>query len=67
MKRNNSEIRINSIYNERGFSLRFVEDVAGSIYDIFKFIIRSISYLLVGMIIVAVPLYLIVWIVGVFQ
>lgn len=41
--------------------LRFVDDLAGAIYDIFKFIIRSISYLLAGAIIVAVPMYLIVW------
>lgn len=39
--------------------LRFVDDLAGSVYDIFKFIIRSISYLLAGMIIVAVQIYLI--------
>jgi len=52
----------------RGFLvLRFVDDLAGAIYDIFKFIIRSISYLLAGAIIVAVPMYLIVWIFGLFQ
>ena len=47
--------------------LRFVDDLAGAIYDILKFIIRSISYLLAGAIIVAVPMYLIVWLFGLFQ
>ena len=47
--------------------LRFVNDLAGAIYDIIKFILRAISYLLAGMIIVAVPMYLIVWIFGLFQ
>ncbi|WP_197028411.1 hypothetical protein [Bacillus sp. EB01] len=46
---------------------KFVDDLAGAIYDVFKFIIRSISYLLAGMIIVAAPMYLIVWIVRLFQ
>ncbi|WP_202617832.1 hypothetical protein [Bacillus dakarensis] len=45
--------------------LRFVDDLAGAIFDVFKFIIRSLSYLLAGMIIVAIPMYLIVWLVGV--
>ncbi|WP_172797565.1 hypothetical protein [Bacillus sp. FJAT-27445] len=47
--------------------MRFIDDLAGSIFDIFKFIIWCISYFLAGMIIVAVPLYLIVWVFGVFQ
>ncbi|WP_183041115.1 hypothetical protein [Salipaludibacillus neizhouensis] len=46
---------------------RFVDDLAGALYDIFKFILWSISYLLAGMIIVAVPMYLIVLVVGYFQ
>ncbi|SES44648.1 hypothetical protein [Psychrobacillus sp. OK032] len=46
---------------------RFIDDLAGSIYDILLFIIRSVSYFLAGMIIVAVPLYLIVWVFGMFQ
>ena len=41
------------------FSLRFVDDLAGAVYDIIKFILRSISYLLAGTVIVAVPMYLI--------
>lgn len=47
--------------------LKFVDDLAGSIYDILKFIIRSLSYLLVGMIIVAIPMYLIAWVFGFFK
>ncbi|WP_442600079.1 hypothetical protein [Neobacillus sp. D3-1R] len=47
--------------------LRFVDDLAGAIYNAIKFIIRSVSYLLAGMLIVAVPVYLIVWIFGLFQ
>ncbi|MGP4059554.1 hypothetical protein [Halobacillus sp. H74] len=41
--------------------LRFVDDLAGAIYDAFKFIIKSISYLLAGAMIVGVPMYLITW------
>ena len=39
---------------------RFIDDLAGAIYDIFKFIITSICYFLAGMLIVGVPLVLIV-------
>lgn len=52
---------------ERFNVLRFVDDLAGALYDIFKFMIRSISYLLSGMLMVAVPIYLIVWVIGIFQ
>ncbi|MDQ0216885.1 hypothetical protein J2S13_003383 [Oikeobacillus pervagus] len=38
--------------------LKFVDDLAGAIYDIFKFLITSLCYLLAGMLIVGVPLYL---------
>ena len=38
---------------------RFIDDLAGAIYDFFKFIFTSICYLLAGMLIVGVPLYLI--------
>ena len=41
--------------------LRFVDDLAGAVYDIIKFILRSFAYLLAGMVIVAVPMYLISW------
>lgn len=38
---------------------RFINDLAGAIYDFFKFIFTSICYLIAGMLIVGVPLYLI--------
>ena len=47
-------------------SLRFVDDLAGAVYDILKFILRAFAYLLAGMVIVAVPMYLISWIFGLF-
>ncbi|WP_186580219.1 hypothetical protein [Aquibacillus kalidii] len=47
--------------------LRFVDDLAGAIYDVIIFIIKSISYLLAGGIIVAIPTYLFVWLFGMFQ
>ena len=47
--------------------VRFVDDLAGAIYDVFKFIIKSIGYLLAGMIIVAILMYLIVGLFGMFQ
>ncbi|MBB6444534.1 hypothetical protein HNR53_001142 [Bacillus benzoevorans] len=47
--------------------LRFIDDLAGAVYDIFKFIVRSMSYFLVGIIIVVIPMYLIVWAFGLFQ
>ncbi|MBM7647497.1 hypothetical protein JOC78_000418 [Bacillus ectoiniformans] len=43
--------------------LKFIDDLAGAVYDVIKFLIKSISYLLSGMIIVAIPLYVIVWVV----
>ncbi|MFC4403837.1 hypothetical protein [Gracilibacillus xinjiangensis] len=39
----------------------FVDDLAGAIYDILKFLLSAVSYLLAGAIIVAIPMYLIVW------
>ncbi len=47
--------------------LGFVDDLAGAIYDVLKFIIWAVIRLLAGAIIVAVPMYLIVWIIGLFQ
>lgn len=41
--------------------LRFVEDLAGSIYDFFKFLLTSLSYILAGMIIVGVLMFLFVF------
>lgn len=40
--------------------IEIIDVLAGAIFDILKFIIRSISYLLGGMIIVAVPMYILV-------
>ncbi|MEH7239019.1 hypothetical protein [Bacillus sp. JJ1562] len=47
--------------------VKFVDDLAGAIYDVFKFILKSIGYLLAGGIIVAIPMYFIVWLFGMFQ
>ena len=47
--------------------LRFVDDLAGAVYDIIKFILRSVAYLLAGIVIVAVPMYLISWLFGLFR
>ena len=38
---------------------RFIDDLAGAIYDFLKFIFKSICYLVAGMLIVGIPLYLI--------
>ena len=38
---------------------RFIDDLAGSFYDFIKFIFSSICFLIAGMLIVGVPLYLI--------
>ncbi|WP_166669561.1 hypothetical protein [Paenisporosarcina antarctica] len=38
---------------------RFIDDFAGAIKDILKFIFTSICYLLAGMLIVGIPFYLI--------
>ncbi|MFZ0444760.1 MAG: hypothetical protein WAM95_08990 [Bacillus sp. (in: firmicutes)] len=47
--------------------MRFVDDLAGAVYDILKFLLRSFAYLLAGMVIVAVPMYLITWLFRLFQ
>lgn len=47
--------------------LRFVDDLAGAVYDILKFILKSICYLLAGMLIVGAPMYFIIWFFGLFQ
>ncbi|MEH7225783.1 hypothetical protein V7112_18385 [Bacillus sp. JJ1566] len=44
--------------------MKFVDDLAGAIYDVFKFILKSICYFLAGGIIVAIPMYFIVWLVS---
>lgn len=39
---------------------RLIDDFAGSISDLIKFLITSLGYLIVGMLLVGVPLYLLV-------
>ncbi|MGE7942671.1 hypothetical protein ACQKNB_11340 [Lysinibacillus xylanilyticus] len=46
---------------------KFIEDLAGAVYDVIKFVLQSVGYLIAGMIIVAIPLYLIVWAFEFFQ
>jgi hypothetical protein len=60
-------MKIKSDTRGRMLMIKFIDDLAGSIYDILKFIITSISYFLAGMIIVGVPLYLVVWVTGLFR
>lgn len=38
--------------------LGFIDDLAGAIYDVMKIPLKCISYLLAGMLIAGVPLYL---------
>ena len=45
----------------------FIDDLAGAIYDFFKFIFTSFCYLVAGMLIVGVPLYLIILVFGMFN
>jgi len=45
----------------------FIDDFAGALYDIFKFVLKSMSYFVAGMILVGVPLYLIVLIFDLFN
>lgn len=47
--------------------MRVLDDLAGAVYDLAKFILESISYFFAGMIIVALPIYLLVWVIGMFQ
>ncbi|WP_199677429.1 hypothetical protein [Lysinibacillus yapensis] len=37
---------------------RFIDDLAGAVYDFFKFILTSLSYFIAGMLLVGVPLFL---------
>ncbi|WP_407271132.1 hypothetical protein [Radiobacillus sp. PE A8.2] len=46
---------------------RFIDIIAGTIYDTINFFAKPFSYLIAGGIIVAIPVYLIVWIFGLFQ
>ncbi|WP_010095208.1 hypothetical protein [Ornithinibacillus scapharcae] len=45
----------------------FIDDLAGAIYDVFKFIFRSICYIVAGMVIVGVPMYLLILISNLFN
>ena len=45
----------------------FFDDLAGAIYDFFKFIFICICYLVAGMFIVGVPLYLIALVFSMFH
>ncbi len=45
----------------------FIDDLAGAIYDVFKFILMCICYIVAGMLIVGVPLYLITLIFSMFH
>lgn len=38
--------------------IKFIDDLAGAIYDFLKFILKSFCYMIAGMLIVGVPLYL---------
>ncbi len=69
LKENNVNIELTSysLSEEELLVFGFTDDLAGAIYDIFRFIIKSIGYLIAGMIIVAVPMYLIVWVFSLFQ
>jgi hypothetical protein len=42
--------------------LRFIDDLAGAIYDVFKMLLKAISYIAAGMLIVGVPLYALAWV-----
>ncbi|MET4562336.1 hypothetical protein [Lysinibacillus parviboronicapiens] len=39
--------------------LRFIDDLAGAIYDVFKIIIKLLCYFFAGVLIVGIPLWLI--------
>lgn len=41
--------------------LRFIDDLAGAIYDVLKMLLKGLSYFIAGVLIVSVPLYLIAW------
>ena len=38
--------------------LSFIDDLAGAIYDVMKMLLKGISYILAGMLIVGAPLYI---------
>ncbi|MFJ7736469.1 hypothetical protein ACIQ2D_08995 [Lysinibacillus sp. NPDC097287] len=42
--------------------MKFIDDLAGAVYDVLKLVLKSVGYIMAGMLIVAIPLYLIVWV-----
>ncbi len=44
--------------------MSWIDDLAGAIRDVFGWIIWGFSYFLAGTLIVAAPLYLLVWLFG---
>ncbi|WP_162835038.1 hypothetical protein [Planococcus sp. CAU13] len=42
--------------------LKFIDDLAGTIYDVFSLLLKGLSYFIAGVLIVGAPLYLIAWI-----
>ncbi|WP_453989832.1 hypothetical protein [Bacillus nitroreducens] len=47
--------------------VKFVDDLIGAIYDVFKCILKSMVYLLAGGIMVAIPMCFFVWLMGIIQ
>jgi hypothetical protein len=60
-KENNVKLKLTSLSAGEVVVVRFVNDLIGVIYDLFKFIIKSLCYLVAGMIIAGVPIYMFVW------
>lgn len=44
--------------------LSFIDDLAGAVYDVFKMLVKGLSYIVAGMLLVGVPMYVFVWIFG---
>ena len=42
--------------------LKFIDDLAGAIYDLMAMILKGLSYFIAGTLIVGIPLYVIAWI-----
>ncbi|GEN82593.1 hypothetical protein SLU01_09050 [Sporosarcina luteola] len=45
----------------------FFDDLAGAVYDVFKFVFRCFCYVVAGMLIVGVPLYLVAFVFSMFH
>ena len=46
------------------YMLSFIDDLAGAVYDVIKMLLKGLSYIIAGMLLVGVPLYLLAWIFG---